>query len=297
MTGLNDSAAFWKEHLDSSMVVVSTAQVFFDCLNHGFLSINQINLLVFDEAHHTKKNHPYSRIMKNHYRQAQEPRPRILGLTASPVDAQTRDVRAVAMELEQVLCSEIATVSDEVLMESHGRRKLIETKETYNRLEAPLECVTELCTEITALISQNPRFSAYIEFARDASSSLGRWCADRFWQLIFTETEIDRLTAKTGMDFGDLVGGVRHEQEASAIQAVHKLVKEWSFPPVSLTIPDLSTKVLTLHRILEDAFVIEGTKRCLVFVDKRWTACMLADLFEDATRISGMRVAYMVCSL
>ena len=41
-------------------------------LDHGLASVEVIDLLVFDEAHHCTKNHPYSQIMA-HY-QANAPR-------------------------------------------------------------------------------------------------------------------------------------------------------------------------------------------------------------------------------
>lgn len=43
------------------MVIVCTAEILYQCLMHSFISIDQINLLIFDEAHHAKKNHAYAR--------------------------------------------------------------------------------------------------------------------------------------------------------------------------------------------------------------------------------------------
>ena len=51
----------WQELFDNHKVVVCTADVLHQCLMHSFLRMEQINLLIFDEAHHAKKNNPYSR--------------------------------------------------------------------------------------------------------------------------------------------------------------------------------------------------------------------------------------------
>ena len=79
---------------------------------HSFITINQINLLIFDEAHHAKKNHAYARfetiavhevpelifgrIIKDFYISEVDPlkRPKVFGMTASPVDAREDVVKA-----------------------------------------------------------------------------------------------------------------------------------------------------------------------------------------------------------
>lgn len=53
----------WDEYLDKNMVIVCTAQILSQCLLNAFVKMDQINLLIFDEAHHTKKDHPYARLV------------------------------------------------------------------------------------------------------------------------------------------------------------------------------------------------------------------------------------------
>lgn len=67
---------------------MSTHQILADAMSHGFVSMDRIGVLIFDEAHHCVQNHPAHKIMKYFY----WPRlnqglyvPSILGLTASPV--------------------------------------------------------------------------------------------------------------------------------------------------------------------------------------------------------------------
>jgi endoribonuclease Dicer len=55
------SKEIWVKHFSKNMAIVCTAEVLYQCLMHGFISIDQINLLIFDEAHHAKKNHSYAR--------------------------------------------------------------------------------------------------------------------------------------------------------------------------------------------------------------------------------------------
>ena len=51
----------WSDLFNAHEVVVCTAQVLYQCLNHAYIKIEDINLIIFDEAHHAKKEHPYAR--------------------------------------------------------------------------------------------------------------------------------------------------------------------------------------------------------------------------------------------
>lgn len=52
----------WQKHLKENKIIVCTAEILYNCLVHSFITIDQINLLIFDEAHHAKKNHAYARL-------------------------------------------------------------------------------------------------------------------------------------------------------------------------------------------------------------------------------------------
>jgi len=48
-----------------------------------------ICLIIFDEAHHATKGHPYARIMREYFDDLPEStRPSVMGLTASPLDIE-----------------------------------------------------------------------------------------------------------------------------------------------------------------------------------------------------------------
>lgn len=51
----------WLNLFSDHKVIVATADVLHQCLAHSYLRMDQINLLIFDEAHHAKKNHAYAR--------------------------------------------------------------------------------------------------------------------------------------------------------------------------------------------------------------------------------------------
>lgn len=81
----------WDRLKSRNQAIVCTAEVLNQCLMHNFVKMEEINLIVFDEAHHAKKGHPYARIIKDYYLQSEESlRPKIFGMTASPVDANVK---------------------------------------------------------------------------------------------------------------------------------------------------------------------------------------------------------------
>ena len=84
-------------------MVVCTYQVLLDALESGYVRLSEISLLVFDEAHNCQKAQPSNRIMQGFYHPAKRagaPLPRILGLTASPVNAKVKSLESIEANLD-----------------------------------------------------------------------------------------------------------------------------------------------------------------------------------------------------
>ncbi|CAE6509271.1 unnamed protein product [Rhizoctonia solani] len=105
----------WSKAFAESDVMVMTAQVLHDLLNHAHWSIDKIFLIIFDEAHHCNKNHVYAQIMKTHYRHCPiSERPRIFGMTASPIFNIRNPVQSLA-QLQETMDAKVLAVRDNVL--------------------------------------------------------------------------------------------------------------------------------------------------------------------------------------
>ena len=77
---------------ESCQVLACTPMKLLHALQHNRISIDQIALLVFDEAHHFYGSEPYSVLMQYFYRPLPiEMRPRVLALTASPVERPPKE--------------------------------------------------------------------------------------------------------------------------------------------------------------------------------------------------------------
>ncbi|CAE7298138.1 DCL2A [Symbiodinium sp. CCMP2592] len=101
----------WTACLRRHQVLVGTPEIFRRAMDQGFLLVSQLSLLVFDECHRAKGNHPMAAIMADFVQHAPESeRPRILGLTASFFDGAMKNRKQVEkhrLELELRLLSSI----------------------------------------------------------------------------------------------------------------------------------------------------------------------------------------------
>ncbi|CAD6442536.1 bfe48028-85c3-4dec-9829-fa7c77296083 [Sclerotinia trifoliorum] len=77
----------WDAILKDVKIAVSPYQVLLDALTHGFVRMERLSLIIFDEAHNCLNKAPGAKIMTSFYHpyKSISPLPHILGLSASPV--------------------------------------------------------------------------------------------------------------------------------------------------------------------------------------------------------------------
>lgn len=284
------SKEHWEKVFSKNMVIVCTAEVLRQCLHRSFISMDQVNLLIFDEAHHAKKDHPYARIIKDFYAQ-KEPGsllPKIFGMTASPVDAN-ENVKEAAAKLEAILHAQIVTTADPTLMQYRINDKQ-EMLVKYDVLGVKFE--TPLLKEMVTRFQKNRVFSKPLKFAFEASSQLGQWCADQLWSFCLSEEETAKLQAKTerGYHAKKIQESLEVLEERKALIAEAKqIVKNHTFASPDLSTlrtgaasSNISSKVMHLILLLKERFERPTDDKCIVFVDQRYTARLLASLFTQS---------------
>lgn len=288
------STVFWEEQFKKHEVIVCTAEILNQCLQHAYLRMDQINLLIFDEAHHTKKDHPYARIIKDYYPikgSGDLRRPRIFGMTASPVDAQV-DVRQAAIELEGLLQSRIATTADPSALRRTVGKPKTEITHMYSRLCPRFD--TELTAKLRPLVRNNKLFSKALSFAETSCRELGAWFVDRMWQLSLEDDEFLKLEAKTERNFTrDMASAEVVEKQKDRVRAAQEVIRTHHFTgPAD---HNTSPKVHELLRLLDDHFK-DPKIRCIVFVQQRWSAKLLSDLFqqEEGPKIPGIKTGFLM---
>jgi ERCC4-related helicase len=103
MSSLLSEPKIFRRVWDENDVFISTPQIINKVLTIGYLTFTEIDLLIFDECHHTDKDHPYNVLMNEYYffykTMGAEKFPQILGLTASPLKKKIdSDVQNTAHE-------------------------------------------------------------------------------------------------------------------------------------------------------------------------------------------------------
>ena len=282
----------WQSIIDENLLLICTPAVLHKSLGHSFISMSGINLIIFDEAHHADKNHPYARIIKDFYNfTPTEHKPRIMGLTASPASA-AEPVERASFRLEKCLASSIATVSSETLEEMNNKVQN-EELQFYLPNEPPVR--TELWEEMQKRLGTSGIFGKMLTFSHSASSELGVWASDRFWHLCLTDTELKKLVLKAGgLEYKPQgFGPIKNWEAVGGLVAAY--LQDNPQEPISFDYKCLSNKTLRLLHLLRDRFSCLEGQRCIVFVEMRYTAVLLNDLCrQEALEIPGLRTAAFV---
>ncbi|KAF9576020.1 Dicer-like protein 1 [Mortierella alpina] len=256
----------WEGIFAKADVVVLTAQILLDLLRHGFVKMYRINLLIFDECHHARKDHPFCCIMREFYKKkkgkACAGMPKIFGMTASPSsDIGSRLIHA-ATELENLMDSKVFTV-DQDLVKTFVERPL-ELVVQYN--PAPEYPTTPLTQRMRNDCSMVTKLAAIFESSSINLKHLGPWCVDRLWKL-FTE---------------NLVNNTHFQPLAEGSQIAIDIVKTWPFSPPVCDPILMTPKVLKLVQLLRAAESSLGEEFCgIIFVQRRDTAIALCLLLQE----------------
>ncbi|KIK15716.1 hypothetical protein PISMIDRAFT_292156 [Pisolithus microcarpus 441] len=174
--------ANWKAAFEGADVVVMTAQIFLNVLTHSHWSIDRVSLIIFDECHHTRKNHAYNGIMREYFQADPAERPKIFGMTASPI-WNPKDAEGSLQTLERNLNATVIAVREHVseLLENSPR---------------PVELIKEYYPPPDHYLYLNPNLWDTLSYFRSndvdipwdkllmkyhvTRNSLGPYCADLF---------------------------------------------------------------------------------------------------------------------
>ena len=67
-----------------------TSQILVNALCHGYMSLNRINLIIFDECHRAVNDHPMRQIMQFFQNCSKREQPKVLGLSATLLNANVK---------------------------------------------------------------------------------------------------------------------------------------------------------------------------------------------------------------
>ncbi|CAF4269686.1 unnamed protein product, partial [Adineta steineri] len=103
----------WINEFEQHQVLVFTAKVFLDLVDHNYFPLYKVNLLIFDECHHSTGENCYASLMRRHYDTCHD-QPRILGLTASISAKKLKlsQLETTAKQIEDTYRARLASGSD-----------------------------------------------------------------------------------------------------------------------------------------------------------------------------------------
>ncbi|XP_028170236.1 endoribonuclease Dicer isoform X1 [Ostrinia furnacalis] len=145
----------WDIELEKHQVVVMTSQILCDMITHSYIKIDDINLLIFDECHHAVEDHPMRMIMKHFDNWPVSKQPRVLGLTATLLNANVSigKVEDTLRNLETTFHATIATVNElgEVLNYSTNPHEMVQFYKPLAMTDASLKAIM-LLEELQELV-------------------------------------------------------------------------------------------------------------------------------------------------
>ncbi|XP_059057480.1 endoribonuclease Dicer [Achroia grisella] len=145
----------WDEELTIYQVIVMTSQIMVDMLTHGYIKIENISLIIFDECHHAIDDHPMRMVMKHFETCPLKLQPRVLGLTSTLLNANVtiNKVAESLRDLETTFHATIATVNElgEVLKYSTNPNELLQIYKTPVLTKAALEAI-QILTELQNIV-------------------------------------------------------------------------------------------------------------------------------------------------
>ncbi|KAI9264913.1 hypothetical protein BDA99DRAFT_536411 [Phascolomyces articulosus] len=270
----NWSERRWKQIFEENDVCVMTAQIFLDTLRHGFIHMSQVNLIIFDECHHCTKRHPYNLIMQEHYQRCdREDRPKIFGMTASPIHKTSIGVEQAIFTLERNLDSRVYTTISGSITEAV--RRAVEVTLSYHSHEGYEQ--TKLSKQIKNLIGHVDRFKRLFLATDNVLDQLGPWCCDRLWKHLLNE-QVNRIHDDTQ----DLPLDQLNEEDRLIVQAYRLAQNAAPDDPDTKDLSIVSSKASKLMLVLRT--YLKKKDFCgIIFVERRHTAVAI-DLLIKACR-------------
>ncbi|ORY81751.1 hypothetical protein BCR35DRAFT_303884 [Leucosporidium creatinivorum] len=308
----------WAHNVENYDCLVLTAQLLLDSLAHGFIGMQDISLMVFDEAHHAKTNHPFASILRDFYHRAPPyQRPKILGLTASPINSSEGLLEAE--KLQQLFNARLVTAPPETLSEL--REMVAQPTVLHVTYASPPPYRPTALTKsvLEKILAKDDQFRKYERAAETALRDYGPDAQDLIWHLVLqrykqkyypelledVELEQETITIQPtpkpdDPEFvlihpeKDIVmeekeKGEEEEEEEDQDEPMEVELPEWlreiQHHRPSLSYNNLSPKFQCLVKLLAACKPGAETFCGIIFVNRRMDALLIAQILKELTRI------------
>ncbi len=278
---------------ETANIIFSTPQCIANDLKNGLYNLNDVSLLVEDEAHRCLKNYDYNFVAQKYKEQAKNQR--ILGLTASPgsdigkikdicrnlsiekVEVRTRnseDVKSYLQDLEfERVIVDFPEEFEKMKISLKGLfdRYVMELRERNMFLKYPSKVeLINLQKRISMVLSKgNKSFNYFL-----AASA----CA----QAIKIQHALELLETQTLESFGKYLDGLKKQAEKKTSKGVVKLISSNEFGFVWAKTNELLSqniehpKISKTTEIITDIFLKNKDARIIIFTQFRDTASLVS---------------------
>lgn len=296
---------------NSNHVFVATAQLFLDAVKHSFVSISKLNLIVFDECHHGRMNHPYHELMKQFAYVDPSQHPRIIGLSAMLVGISSKlKEETVEKELQMLESTFLSTIVTVNRLEEYKNVLLHSTNPNEGFLKYEVEEPSELTTQLIEKVSKIRWELSLIEVDSALKTinpqTLRQSKPKKVKELSLLFEDFKFELAEMGLYSGYLslrairvqlelvkVQQNQHRQVLQLVDMCLRVVRELTemineeLDVDNLTADEIlqnsSLKVRSLILILKQKFKnseLKDNLQCLVFMQRRFTAKCFYHLFK-----------------
>jgi endoribonuclease Dicer len=282
----------WLKELEigKTDVIVCTPQIFYNCLAHAYIFMDQCSLLIIDECHHARKKHPLNTTLLHFYHSigSGRTRPKILGLTASPIWNPVNPLKSLE-ELESNLQASIIAVKCNLEELESFSSKPVEIVEYYH--DTQLGEAGQLYTSLMAMDfvgTTDTPWQSIVSKADVARSVLGPVGVNYFLVQLFAKpVEMELRAASFTLRMP--------EEQLAVLKRASKVITSVNNSlPTSLSREDLPNKVSKLVQILsryressDAAMNEEAGFQCIIFVVQRHIAFGLSWMLERVEELKS----------
>ncbi|MBI3334590.1 DEAD/DEAH box helicase [Candidatus Pacearchaeota archaeon] len=281
-------------------IIFSTPQCIANDLSNGLYSLQNISLLIIDEAHRCLKNYDYTKVVKSYKENSLHMR--ILGLTASPgsdleivnhickhlnieeIEIRTRDSPDVKEYLQELEFQKVEVPFPKEFMEIKVLLKRIydskiEQLHSRNLLFGPVNKITLLKTQTRLASQASPRnFNALVGMSLTA-------------QAIKISHAMELLETQTLAGLSDYLQGLVQQAKEKKTKGVQTLVNSSEFQVALLSLNNLLKNKIE-HPKIEEAYVLienelkeNNNNKTIIFTQFRDTAKVLSDRLSQNPEI------------
>ncbi len=289
-----------REIWQTSEIIFSTPQCIANDIKSGLYNLNEVSLLIIDEAHRCLKNYDYTNVVKYYNEQSQNSR--ILGLTASPghemekikqicthlkieeIELRSRDSEDVKPYLQELEFEKIEVPFPKEFLEIKILLKRIydskvEQLKKRNLIFGPANKITLLKTQARLASQASPsNFNALIGMSL---------CA----QAIKISHAIELLETQTLSGLSDYLQGLVQQAKDKKTKGVQTLVNSGEFQAALISLKHLLDNKIEHPKVEETAVLIENelkenkNNKTIIFTQFRDTAKVLLDRLSQNPQI------------